>query len=84
MTDTKTTKLITEYTAIDDVQLNNQQLNNPKSYYSDVGGEGVLSSSSLELQKPLDLHSLGVVNHLINQLNTSKATSQEDFPNMCV
>ena len=56
---------------------------NLNSYYRDVGGEAVNSeytSSSPEQQTPLDLLSLGDVKHLINQLDTSKATSQEDFP----
>ena len=38
------------------------------------------SSSSPEQQTPLDLLIFGDVKRLINQLDTSKATIQEDFP----
>ena len=65
-------------------RLNNQQLNtNLNSSYRDVGGKvvsGECSSSSPEQQPPLALLSLKDVKHLINELDTSKATSQEDFP----
>ena len=41
---------------------------------------GKYSSSSPEQQTPLDLLIFGDMRRLINQLDTSKATSQEDFP----
>ena len=84
ITNSKNRKCIPEYAVIDGERLNNHQLSTKlNDHYKSVGGEAVqLQSSSYRPEQRLDLDplSIGEVKHLINQLDTSKATSGEDFP----
>ena len=61
---------------------NKQLCENLNNCYQSVGGEAVQQSGDVERGRRvlLDQLSLGEIKHLINTLDTSKATSQEDFP----
>ena len=83
ITNNQTKPKVPEYAVINVERQDNKQLcENLNNYYQSVGGEAVQQSGDVKRGRrvPLDQLSLGEVKHLINMLDTSKATSQEDFP----
>ena len=83
ITNNQTKPKVQEYAVVNGERQDNKQLcENLNNYYQSVGGEAVQQSGDVERGRrvPLDQLSLGEIKHLINTLDTSKATSQEDFP----
>ena len=81
----KKSTLSKEYAVINGVRQNNLELaTNLNNYYRSVGGEVIPSAAeSRQLQSdgvPLQPISIGEVKHLLNTLDTTKATSAADFP----
>ena len=83
ITNNQTKPKVQEYAVVNGERQDNKQLcENLTNYYQSVGSKAVQQSGDVERGRrvPLDQLSLGEIKHLINTLDTSKATSQEDFP----
>jgi hypothetical protein len=84
LTNPNKAKPVTQYTIINGERLTNEQLSrNLNSYYKSVGGEAIAIDTDFYPAAnvpPLQPINIGEVKHLLNQLDTTKATSTDDFP----